>query len=886
MKTIGIDLGTTNSCVYYLDDEGRPVLATDRLGRKIFPSAVWCAGAGQEVVVGHAAKSRLGQQPPPVVAVKRKLGTTARVLLAGAEVSPVEVSAHVLGYAKRLVEEATGDRVGGAVVTVPAYFDAAPKRDTYEAAVAALFGGDAAAARGRLELQLEPEAAAYAYTLEDPAERLRILVYDLGGGTFDVTLLDKSPEGGLSVLKFGGDPHLGGDNVDDRVAAWVLYLLRGGRADALDRLLAPGRYPEEERYTLLQQLLTHDADQLARSLRPEDRDLRVDARQLYALDLDIRRPADLPRIQQVKRLAEQAKIDLTTSTEASLSKQGAFEDQQGNLVDIDLTLSRGDFERLVGDMVARTIEETRRVLAESGLGAEQVDRIVLVGGSTRMPMVAQELERAFGRPLQLADPDLIVARGAALRARELSAPAAADGRLTIEAPRQTPERSVAVKGRLSERLDGHRAYLFRDGRDVAEAPVEGDRFLLAGVPLEPETENRFHLEVADGEDRIFAATEVVVRHSAGALASTGSLSTKITKAIRSRGVHGFGELFGEGEVLPARKVVPCYRASQGDRISIEFYEGERWLTDLVIDVDPSLPVGARIDVDLTLDKDYSCQATATVLTTRASASVAFQISRAEIPSQEVMDRDLQGVMDEIENDLGQVRDRDRRAGFAQRVRRLRADYAKAGRALDTDLHHLYSLVGELRKVLIEVRAAHDLLEPPLETCRQLVRVVRGLAERLEPSHALAKADVQAKIGALERAGEGAWERQDAATWRSVFAELEKVKEDLETALRPPDAGARNFPPELIQREVLKLVDRVRAKAAESGRGQEVEEQLRRIERAVRDVDPRGGDAARNALIQIVQDQLNPLDHRLERAARDGGPAGGSGERRPDVDWMR
>jgi molecular chaperone DnaK len=888
VKIVGIDLGTTNSCVYYLDDDGNPVLVIDSKSRKIFPSVVWCAGPGKEIVVGHKAKSRLGQQPAPVAAVKRKMGTTEKVRLGQQDVSPVEVSAHILSYAKQLVEETTGDQVGGVVVTMPAYFNAAPKNDTYEAAVRAFFGGDAEAARGRLELQLEPVAAAFAYILEDPAERLRILVYDLGGGTFDVTLLDKSPEGGLTVLKFGGDPHLGGDNVDDRVASWFLYLLRGGKPEALDRILAPGRYAAEKQHTLLQQLLTNDTAGLRGELRPEDQDLKVGAEPRYALNLEVSRPEDLERIQTLKVLAENAKINLSVSTETPVSKQGAFMDQEGEIVDVDLSLSRSEFNRLIGDMIARTVEETARVVAASGLTFDQIDRIVLVGGSTRMPVVHEELEKVFRRPVQMADPDLIVARGAALRARELSLLAGGEGsggKISLEYPRQTPEARINIKGQVSQPLSGHRVYLSREGEDLSTAAVNGDRFLLTDVRLVRNAENVFHLEVADEQDNLFAATELTVRHSDQAIGSTGPLTTPLTKPIKSRGVRGFAPILEEGTPLPASKAVTCSRATQDDHIVIEFYEGEHRLTDLRIEgFDPSLPRGAAIDVVLTIEKDYTGNATATIRETGHSATAAFSITRLQIPPVETMDQDLKDVLEEIENDLEPVRDPNLKAGFSRRARRLAADYRKARRELTRDHHHLYTIVGELRKVLIEIRGAHDVLEPPFEVLGQLARLTRGAADPLDGTSAIPKQDALEKISSLERAGKEAWDQQDAPTWKSIIGQLEKFKDDLERASRPAGPSPRQMPPELIQREILSWLGGLRQRAAENEMRQPFDNDIDGIERAVRHVDLRHGDQARDALLQIVHEQIMPLDHRMERAVREAGGSVTHAGDRVYVDW--
>jgi actin-like ATPase involved in cell morphogenesis len=881
MKTIGVDLGTTNSCVYYLDEEDHPVLITDRLGRKIFPSVVWCAGPGKEIVVGSAAKTRLGQQPSPVVAVKRKIGTTETVVLGGEPVSAITVSAHILSYLKALVEETTGDQVGAAVVTVPAYFDAAPRKDTYTAAVEALFGGDVARAKGQLELQLEPEAAAFAYTLEDPAEHLRILAYDLGGGTFDVTVLEKSSAAGLTSLKFGGDPHLGGDNVDDRIAIWFLYLLRGGRTDALDRILGSDRYPEDTQYTILQQLLINDTVALRGELRPEDRELLAEASPRYVLAVDAAQPESLARVQKLKGLAEKAKMDLTTSTVITVTHQNLFLDDVGEPVDVDLSIDRATFNRLIGDFVGRTLEETSRVLAASGLTAEQIDRIILVGGSTRMPIIREELEKRFSCPILEADPDLIVARGAVLKARQLS-PAMMAGsageKLRLEFPRKTSEERTQIKGLVAQPSMEFTAYLSRDGGDLAEVEIEGDRFLFERVPLLLNTPNALHVEVAGPNGELFAEADFTIVHDERAVADR--LESPLTKDIQVQGMRGFKTILREGDSLPAHATIECFRGTSDDCIIIPLFEGERWLTNLVVTgVDPSLPEGAAIDLQVTVNSDFTCSATATVRTTRQAASVDFEITRIEIPAVEELDRQLDDALEELDNDLKEVHNRDRRAGFARRARRIEADYRKARGELTCDKHHLYSMVGELSKLLIDVRGAYDLLTPPREELEELLRTIRGIARHLDGQGQISKEEALSKADSLESSGKDAWEREDAEHWKSVHAELVKLHQ----AILPPPPPPPPLTPERLHAGLLAWLGSLREKVEEAGLESRFVADLDEVERSVRKVDLRSRDNARETLLGFI-DRLNPLDARIDRAIREqtGKPASTTGTTNPNI----
>jgi hypothetical protein len=865
MKTIGVDLGTTNSCVYYLDAEDNPVLVTDRLGRKTFPSAVWCAGPGAEVFVGHRAKCRLGQQPSPIMAVHRKLGTSEMVELGGAQVSPAAALAHILTFLKSLVEEATGEQVGAAVVTVPAYFDAASKKDTYSAAVDAFFGGDIAKAEARLELLIEPEAAALAYFLEGPAKHLRILAYDLRGGAFDVTVLERLQAACISVLKFGGDPHLGGDDIDERLAAWILYLLRGGKPEALDRILDSARYPAEARYTILRQLLANDTFSLRSALRPEDRELLAEASPRYVLALDGTDSEGWPRIQRLKALAEHAKLVLTAEAEASITHQGIFLDDTGEMVDIDLTLDRTTFNHLIRDLVDRTMEETSRVLAASDLTPEQIDRVILIGGSTRMPIIREELEKRFPCPVLMSDPELIVARGAALKARQLS-PSVGVGtaktKLRLEYPLKTSDERTQIKGVVDR---PYTIYLSREGQDLAETLVEGDRFLFERVPLTPNTPNCFHVEIVDSQGDLFAEADFTVVHDEHAVATTCSLAPKLTKPILVQGIRGFNAILHEGEALPAHATFEFFRETSEDRIAIPLFEGERWLTNLVITgLDRSLPEGSPIDIQVVIDKDYTCRATAKVRATGQEAIAELEISRIEIPSVQELDRQLGCALEELDNDIAAVRAREVRARLSRQARRLEASYCKARSESILDKHLLFTLVGELRKLLIEVRGAHDLLTPPRADFDDFLRSTRGLAGRLNEESLISRQDALDKITALDRSGRDAWERQDAELWNSVIAKLKRLRDDLDRALQPPP-DPRQLPPERLQAELLAWLGNLRARLEARFGGD-----LYDIERSVRLIDLKSRESAREELLAIAVERLKPLDFRIARFLRERG----------------
>jgi molecular chaperone DnaK len=347
---IGIDLGTTNSAVACVDEHGRPRTLPNRFGEPITPSVV-CFRDG-EVVVGQEAKELQAAGEPGVAAFfKRQMGDPHFVFhAAGRDHSASELSALVLAALKRDAERALGEQVRPAVITVPAYFRNPQREATLEAGRQA----------GLEVLQVinEPTAAAIAYGLDHGARGGRertLLVYDLGGGTFDVTLLRLAADG-LQVLTSDGDHELGGKDWDDRIVEFL-----------------SGRFEEE-----------------------------------FGVDPF----AEVETVSDLLVRAEEAKKRLTSAESAPIAIVHGGE--RGRYV-----LTRTSFEEITADLMERTIALTRKVLADQELAAGDVDGVLLVGGSTRMPMVADFIRRAFGRdPMQGMDVDQAVALGAARVAAE------------------------------------------------------------------------------------------------------------------------------------------------------------------------------------------------------------------------------------------------------------------------------------------------------------------------------------------------------------------------------------------------------------------------------------------------------------------------------------
>ncbi|WIM70778.1 molecular chaperone DnaK [Corynebacterium suedekumii] len=351
-RAVGIDLGTTNSVVSVLEG-GEPVVIANAEGSRTTPSVVAFAKNG-EVLVGQSAKNQAVTNVDRTIrSVKRHIGTDWNVDIDGKEYTPQEISARTLMKLKRDAEAYLGDEVTDAVITVPAYFEDAQRQATKEAGqIAGL---------NVLRIVNEPTAAALAYGLEKGDKEQTILVFDLGGGTFDVSLLEIG-DGVVEVRATAGDNKLGGDDWDQRIVDWLVEKFKSS----------------------------------------------------HGIDLT----KDKMALQRLREAAEKAKIELSSSQQASINLPYITVDSEKNPLFLDETLSRTEFQRITQDLLDRTKEPFNQVIKDSGMSISDIDHVVLVGGSTRMPAVTDMVKELTGgrEPNKGVNPDEVVAVGAALQA--------------------------------------------------------------------------------------------------------------------------------------------------------------------------------------------------------------------------------------------------------------------------------------------------------------------------------------------------------------------------------------------------------------------------------------------------------------------------------------
>lgn len=344
---IGIDLGTTNSCVSVIEN-GKPKILETPEGKRTIPSVV--SFKGEETIVGEAAKRQMVTNKNTIHSIKRLIGTKETVEIEGKKYTPEEISAKILTYIKKCAEEKLGVTINKAVITVPAYFNDSQRQATKNAGKIA-----------GLEVERiinEPTAAALAYGIDKLNKEQKVLVYDLGGGTFDVSILEIA-DGTFEVLATSGDNHLGGDDWDQKIIDWIVAEVKSN----------------------------------------------------HKVDLS----TDKMAMQRLKDAAEKAKIELSGLKEVEIQLPFISMTNDGPL-NVELKLSRAKFEELTKDLLERTVKPVEDALKEAKLSANDIDKVLLVGGSTRMPAVEELVTRKINKtPDKSINPDEVVAQGAAIQ---------------------------------------------------------------------------------------------------------------------------------------------------------------------------------------------------------------------------------------------------------------------------------------------------------------------------------------------------------------------------------------------------------------------------------------------------------------------------------------
>ncbi len=382
-KIIGIDLGTTNSCVAVMEG-GKPVVITNSEGVRTTPSVVAFTKTGERLIGELAKRQAVTNAERTISSIKRRMGSDYRVEIDGKKYSPQEISAMILQKLKADAESYLGETVTEAVITVPAYFNDAQRQATKDAGKIA--GLDVK------RIINEPTAAALAYGLDNEKEQ-KIMVYDLGGGTFDVSIIEIG-DGVIEVLATSGDNHLGGDDFDAKLVDYMV----------------------------------------------------AEFKKLEGVDLS----KDKIALQRIKEEAEKAKKELSSATTTNINLPFITMTSDGPK-HLDMTITRAKFDELTHDLVERTAEPVRRALSDAGLNASELDKVLLVGGSTRVPAVQDKVRQLTGKePSKNLNPDECVAIGASIQGGKLAGDAGAGDILLLDV---TPlSLSIETMGGIATRI--------------------------------------------------------------------------------------------------------------------------------------------------------------------------------------------------------------------------------------------------------------------------------------------------------------------------------------------------------------------------------------------------------------------------------------------------
>ncbi len=532
-KAVGIDLGTTNSVVSIIEG-GEPTVIPNAEGSRLTPSAVGFNKNGERLVGASAKRQAVISPDRTVISIKRKMGTSDKVSIDGKGYSPEEISAMILQKLKSDAEAYLGQQVTEAVITVPAYFNDSQRTATKNA-------GEIAGLKV-LRIINEPTAAALAYGLDKKKEE-KVLVFDLGGGTFDVSVLEigKTDDGTqvLEVLSTNGNTSLGGDDWDQRVVEYV-------------------------------------ADEFRKET-----------------SIDVKK--DRQALQRVREAAEKAKVELSNVTQTNINLPFISSTPEGP-VHLDVNLSRAKFEELTRDLVEKCRGPFETALSDAGLKAADIDEIVLVGGSTRMPMI-QELVRMLGggkEPNKSVNPDEVVAIGAAVQAGVLAGEGNQTGTnillldvtplsLGIETlggvMTKLIDRNTTIPTRKSETFstaeDGQTSVhvkVYQGEREIAAANKQLGDFQLTGIPPAqrgiPQIEVTFDID-ANGIVSVSARDKATGREQKITISGTGALNKdEVERMVKEAATHA-------EEDKSARD-----RAETRNRAESLMYNTEKQLKDL------------------------------------------------------------------------------------------------------------------------------------------------------------------------------------------------------------------------------------------------------------------------------------------------------------------
>jgi molecular chaperone DnaK len=734
-KAVGIDLGTTNSVVAVLDQSDRRLLF-GRHGQNretLLPSAVAWVPEKKGAVIGRPARARRGLEPEPILSVKRKMGRGLTVTLGGREVPPPHISALILGELAGTIRAAIQEdnepfHVQRAVITVPAHF----KQEAQEATTLA---GEEAGLEV-VELLHEPTAAAIHYCWQRarnarresqavrPQDEETFMIFDLGGGTFDVSVIRKIPNPAagddFQTLAIAGDSFLGGDDFDAAIAV-----------DLFDRLARTGAS--------------------FRSLNPSEVQNRVRWAKLLAL-------------------AEEIKVSSSDREAVQVDYPGLFADDRGRPVNAQWTYTRQEIEALLRETAEKTIPKCREALKEASLGVDQIDTILMVGGSSRVPLVQRLVRDTFCKPPARCPqpivhaPDLCVAAGAALKAAALGRICqreAGTARVRVLGYGSAAQRAAAFRVELCDLEDGTGLGGGKAALDAGGGPVYGEvlspqRALFTGVPLAAEQNNFFRLRL-EGRDRVeLAGFDLSIRHDPQFVEPLGinTCANVLSYALAMDVTEAHGEQLVREVLAPRLTPLPNefhYNfAFPGDADALLFplYADDQQIKRAVVHVPRDTPQGARVELTVSIDGNQKVRCHGEI--PDASTPMRFDIEvEAPKPKPVPTRDDFARLKARAEAMARQLTGPDCGIRAVQIMKSL-LDIERAFDRRDDAM--VLQRTQELESLLAELDPAKQAVDPPVEEFEQLADQCRTLLQVIPRESTIHRGEISKDVEENSKAG--------------------------------------------------------------------------------------------------------------------------------------
>lgn len=845
---IGIDLGTTNSCVaikggcekcFKPNKLKSYSIVTDRLQRKFTPSVLSFKGnSGKPYEVGHKAKKDLSGKYPPVMFAKRHLGTDKKFQVDDEKfLSPEEVSAEILKYLKEMAETKLGVEIKKAVVTVPAYFSMSQKMLTRDALKMAGFAID----DDRYIIQ-EPVAAAFTYMQMTQSESLKIMVYDLGGGTFDITILQKDGDQ-LEVVKFGGDHALGGYDFDKLIA-----------------------------------------DHLVEQLKEVG----------YQLDLDPEKNLG-DKIIYTKLLleAEAAKIVLSKDLECTIRNPGVFNDHNGEVVDLDLTLDRPTYEDLISKKVQYTMDLCRETLDGSDLSLDKIDNIIMVGGSSYTPMIQERFETEFGRKPELVEPDLCIAIGAAIHASTLQGIGIRLQHVILEfdsLPTVSSEPTEALFGKVSS-ISGEplgEGYAMEVSNQMGtfkeNSLLEDKQAFYFDVPLQANTENVFSIKVTKN-DREIDETQIRITNSdesdayeAGDTKEVGiEGAINVPRTIYVKRKKGLEELAREGEFLPFENTVkiPIFKkgsVSDTELLTLEIplLEGDFPIGGVdVTEIPGNIEDGAEVEIEIKISRDFQIIVGAYIPSVDREGKSVFSLNKVQVKSADDLRNDLENLeLKWMELKLMLSQEELARVGVRVDKAFKRAKGCLEG--IEPDTTEASNIVVGIDHMLKDLEPV--ILKPTKEQFRKLWAETDQLISRAEKQdQGFAEKQMGKTLKVIVKQANAAYERQDQETWETANNQIEEMARFANNILK---GGGDGGGPQITWQQVYGFVVQEITKLESAIEGKKNHPEYWNWQNTINEMkaDVEGvsrissDDGKLNELIRIYQQKIQPLNDKMGSSA--------------------